>query len=84
MFNAGVTKRRYSVFMHGTRDNVRQLLIELIRHKIAVRAYELYQERGAAAGRELDDWLKAEEEILSHSISAPLYARRDDRAAQLR
>jgi Protein of unknown function (DUF2934) len=28
------------------------------------RAYELYEERGCEAGHELDDWLKAEAEIL--------------------
>jgi hypothetical protein len=30
---------------------------------IAHRAYEIYQQRGAEAGGELSDWLKAEVEI---------------------
>ena len=30
---------------------------------IAHRAYEIYQQRGAEAGGELNDWLKAEVEI---------------------
>ena len=32
---------------------------------IAQRAYELYQLRGGVAGREFEDWLEAEREILS-------------------
>ncbi len=31
--------------------------------EIALRAYELYVQRGGAAGRELDDWLQAESEL---------------------
>ena len=30
---------------------------------IARRAYELYQQRGAADGQEWDDWLRAETEL---------------------
>ena len=30
---------------------------------IARRAYELYQQRGAADGQEVDDWLRAEAEL---------------------
>ena len=31
--------------------------------KIRRRAYQLYEERGRENGHELDDWLRAEEEI---------------------
>lgn len=31
--------------------------------RIRQRAYELYLERGGADGNELDDWLRAEDEI---------------------
>ena len=31
--------------------------------EIARRAFELYKERGAQDGRDLDDWLKAEAEV---------------------
>lgn len=34
---------------------------------IAQRAYELYQLRGGHPGREFDDWLEAEREVLSAS-----------------
>jgi len=30
---------------------------------IRTRAYELYEERGREGGHELDDWLRAEEEV---------------------
>ena len=33
------------------------------RHAIALRAYELFEERGRTPGRELDDWLRAEREM---------------------
>ena len=33
------------------------------RDRIAQRAYELYLARGCAEGRELDDWLCAEQEL---------------------
>lgn len=33
--------------------------------KIAVRAYQLYEHRGGESGHELEDWLQAEQELLS-------------------
>jgi hypothetical protein len=36
-----------------------------LKSKVRQRAFELYQERGSEEGRELDDWLRAEEEITS-------------------
>lgn len=35
------------------------------RARIATRAYELYLARGGASGRDLDDWLTAEQELTS-------------------
>jgi hypothetical protein len=35
-----------------------------LEERIRRRAYELYVERGNQSGSELDDWLRAEEEIL--------------------
>lgn len=37
---------------------------------IAVRAYEIYMLRGAAHGRDLDDWLQAERELAAKSNNA--------------
>ena len=35
-------------------------------HKIRERAYELYENRGRAAGQDEQDWFRAEKEILEH------------------
>lgn len=34
------------------------------REQIALRAYELYLERGGEPGRELEDWTRAERELV--------------------
>ena len=52
-----------------------KLLLELVERKIRLRAEELYQGRSVAHGTALDDWLKAEKEVLARSILAPLYWR---------
>ena len=35
------------------------------REEIALRAYQIYVERGGADGRDIDDWLQAEGELLA-------------------
>ena len=40
------------------RDGVSRAAVD--REAVAQLAYELYEQRGKASGRELDDWLKAE------------------------
>ena len=42
-----------------------------LRGVIAQRAYELYQLRGGHPGREFEDWLEAEREVLSAFSPAP-------------
>jgi Protein of unknown function (DUF2934) len=51
------------------------LMLDLIERKIRLRAQELYQERGRVEGFAVEDWLKAESEVLKTSILAPLYRR---------
>lgn len=41
-----------------------------IRERIAARAYALHEERGYRQGCDLQDWLEAEQEILSRQLSA--------------
>ena len=41
------------------------------RDLVAMRAYELYLERGAGDGRELDDWLTAERELREREAKRP-------------
>jgi hypothetical protein len=33
------------------------------RHRVASRAYELYEERGGGHGNDMEDWLTAEREV---------------------
>jgi hypothetical protein len=36
-----------------------------LQNEIALRAYELYLQRGETDGHEVEDWLRAEREVLS-------------------
>lgn len=50
--------------------NVEQLRERLpadreVQEAVSVRAYEIYQSRGSEPGRDLDDWLQAENEVLA-------------------
>jgi hypothetical protein len=38
--------------------------------EIALRAYQIYLERGAAPGNELEDWIQAERELLGENGKA--------------
>jgi hypothetical protein len=40
-----------------------------ITEAIATRAYELFLERGSQSGRDLDDWLQAERELVAAARS---------------
>ena len=61
-----------------TRTRERQkLMISMLEKKIRLRAQQLYDERGQAEGRALDDWVQAESEILKSSILAPLWSGRE-------
>jgi Protein of unknown function (DUF2934) len=42
-------------------------LTEPLRERIEQRAYELYEARGSEPGHEMEDWTKAEAEILHQS-----------------
>ncbi len=41
-----------------------------IEEEIRRRAYELFEARGGVEGHELDDWLRAEEEIRGNKTNA--------------
>lgn len=41
-----------------------------LQEQVRLRAYELYEQRGGEDGRELDDWLQAEAEIVE-SMTRP-------------
>jgi hypothetical protein len=41
---------------------------EELKYKIRKRAYQLYEERLWENGHDVEDWLRAEEEILEHEV----------------
>ena len=64
----------------ATRTRERQkLLVELLERKIRQRADQLYNERGRVEGLALEDWVRAESEVLKSSVLAPLWNARQER-----
>jgi hypothetical protein len=47
-----------------------------VRERIAKKAYELYEQRGRQAERDVEDWLKAEELVCKEINKAHSQARR--------
>ena len=47
---------------------------EVLRQRIAEKAYELYEKRGPSHGHDLDDWLAAERLVLSE-IKSQTYSK---------
>jgi hypothetical protein len=41
---------------------------EAVEEQIRCRAYQLYEERGKLDGYDVEDWLRAEAEILTHKV----------------
>ena len=54
----------------------------MLENKIRLRARQFYEERGRADGRALEDWLKAEAEVLKTSILRPLWTLREQLQAE--
>ena len=42
----------------------------MLEHEIRLRAYDVYQRRGAVGDHALDDWLRAEAEVLKEKCAA--------------
>ncbi len=47
-----------------TRGKPKAIRTTPTREEIALRAYEIYLERGATPGHELEDWTRAERELI--------------------
>jgi hypothetical protein len=43
-----------------------------LHHKVALRAYQLFEGRGRAHGKDLEDWFRAEQEMLSERMDSDL------------
>jgi Protein of unknown function (DUF2934) len=63
------SKRSYSPLSPNSPVPLRPNDVE-IEEQIRQRAFELYQERGGAAGNPKDDWLQAKREVLSRKAKA--------------
>lgn len=51
--------------MASTKLSTTAKLVEpMLEHEIRLRAYDLYERRGAGDGHALDDWLQAEDEVI--------------------
>lgn len=48
-----------------TNENEKQKPFIITREAISIRAYQLFLERGGEPGKEDEDWLKAEQELLA-------------------
>ena len=57
------------------RKQQQALMTELLERKIRLHAQHLYDERGRVEGYALQDWVRAEAEVLGNSILGPLYRR---------
>ena len=57
---------------------------ESIREKVALRAYELYQQRGGERGHDFDDWTQAENEVLTSLLEQVLQAAEQTSARRIR
>ncbi len=57
-----------------TREQICERLLgdEVVRASISLRAYEIYEQRGCGPGCELEDWLQAENEMLSPLVEEEL------------
>jgi hypothetical protein len=53
-------------------------MVDLLERKVRLRARQLYEERGQVEGQELEDWVKAESEILKSGVLAPLWNKRQE------
>ena len=63
-----------------TRTRERQkLMVDLLERKIRLRADQLYNERGRMEGLALEDWVRAESEVLKSGALAPLWKTRQER-----
>ena len=89
LYSSSVSKisvsTNWMVFDVNSEARTRQrqrLMIDMLERKIRSRARQIYEERGREEGRALEDWVKAEAEIIESSILAPLWSAHRNREPQ--
>lgn len=55
------------------RKKQRALMRRAVERKVRSRAQQIYESRGQAEGRELQDWFQAEAEVLENRMLATVY-----------
>jgi hypothetical protein len=68
----GIDPHAAPVLKQAEELRIRLLGNDGIRERVSSRAYELYEKRGADHGRDLEDWVAAENEVLSALIEQKL------------
>jgi len=66
---------RCAVDSETRRRKQQELMLELLEKKIRSRAQQYYEQRSRQDGSALEDWIRAECEILKKNTLAPLYWR---------
>jgi hypothetical protein len=64
------TQARESARPEHPRESSNEIVGVVSPDAVAVRAYELFEERGREPGRDVDDWLRAERELQGASVTA--------------
>src|SRR5262249_29450848 len=63
----GLKLRSSGAYRNNEQSDLREQIARRasLREQIARRAYEIYEERGRCDGEDIDDWLRAEAEVIS-------------------
>jgi len=63
-------KPKLEILDSRAKQNLSQESNVEVRQKIRLRAYELYEQRGREDGQDVEDWLKAESEVIAKRVAA--------------
>jgi hypothetical protein len=69
------SRLRIALDIETRRKKQQDLMVRLVERKVRSRAKQLYESRGQTEGQELQDWFKAESEIIANKTLARLYRR---------
>jgi Protein of unknown function (DUF2934) len=71
MFDSGTptpAKRKTRAVSKKSATRLSPVSIAVLEDKIRERAHQIYEDRGREPGRELQDWVQAEDEILNPQL----------------
>jgi hypothetical protein len=82
MMTVELSLREMVMDIETRRLKQQKFIVQMVERKVRARAEQLFNQRGREEGQALEDWLKAEAEIIDNSIIAPLYRRLRGAAAK--